>query len=44
MLVTNENLIKILSIVRFELYNKESVYLISTHLLKETLIILQKKI
>ena len=41
MLLTNENLIKILPIVRFELYNKESCFLISTHLLKETLIILK---
>lgn len=39
MLLTCENIIKILPIVRFELYNKESSFLIQTNLLNEILTI-----
>jgi NADH:ubiquinone oxidoreductase subunit C len=39
MLLTCENIIKMLPIVRLELYNKESNLLIPTNLLNETLII-----
>jgi len=39
MLLTCENLIKILPIVRFELYNKESSFLIQTNLVNEILTI-----
>ena len=39
MLLTNENIIKILPVVRLELYSKESSFLIPTNLLTETLII-----
>ena len=39
MLITCENIIKILPIVRFELYNKESSFLIQTNLLNEILTI-----
>jgi len=41
MLITCENIIKILPIVRFELYNKESSFLIQTNLLNEILTILK---
>jgi hypothetical protein len=41
MLLTCENIIKILPIVRFELYNKESSFLIQTNLLNDILIILK---
>jgi len=41
MLLTYENIIKVLPIVRFELYNKESCFLIKTHSLTETLLILK---
>ncbi len=37
MLVTCENIIKILPIVRFELYNKESCFLVKTNLLPKIL-------
>ena len=37
MLLTSENIIKILPIVRFELYNKENCFLIKTSLLKDIL-------
>jgi NADH/F420H2 dehydrogenase subunit C len=40
MLLTCENIIRILPIVRFELYNKESSFLISTNLLTEIMLIL----
>jgi NADH:ubiquinone oxidoreductase subunit C len=39
MLVTCENIIKILPIVRFELYNKDSCFLVQTNLLPQILII-----
>lgn len=39
MLLTCENIIKILPIVRFELYNKESSFLIQTNLLNDILLI-----
>jgi NADH:ubiquinone oxidoreductase subunit C len=38
-LLTCENIIKILPIVRFELYNKESCFLIQTNLLNKVLVI-----
>jgi NADH:ubiquinone oxidoreductase subunit C len=41
MLLTSENIIKILPIVRFELYNKKSCFLVQTSLLYEILIILK---
>jgi NADH:ubiquinone oxidoreductase subunit C len=41
MLLINENIIKILPIVRFELYNKESSFLIQTNLLTSILTILK---
>ena len=41
MLITCENIINILPIVRFELYNKESCFLIKTNLLSEILILLK---
>jgi NADH:ubiquinone oxidoreductase subunit C len=41
MLLTCENIIKILPIVRFELYNKESSFLIQTNLLNDILLILK---
>lgn len=42
MLLTCENIIKILPIVRLELYNKESSLLIPTNLLNEILTIFKK--
>jgi NADH/F420H2 dehydrogenase subunit C len=39
MLLTCENIIKILPIVRFELYNKESSFLIQTKLLNDVILI-----
>ena len=39
MLLTNENIIKLLPVIRLELYNKESCFLIPTNLLTEILII-----
>jgi NADH:ubiquinone oxidoreductase subunit C len=39
MLLTCENIIKILPIVRFELYNEESCFLVETYLLNEILLI-----
>ena len=39
MLLTYENIIKILPIVRFELYNKESSFLIQTNLLNNVILI-----
>lgn len=39
MLLTNENIIKLLPVIRLELYSKESSFLIPTNLLTETLII-----
>ena len=41
MLLAFENILKILPIIRFECYNKESCFLIPTNLLSETLIILK---
>ena len=41
MLLIYENIIKILPIIRLELYNKESSFLVSTNLLNEILIILK---
>ena len=41
MLITCENIIKVLPIVRFELYKKETSFLIQTNLLEKTLIILK---
>lgn len=41
MLLINENIIKILPIVRFELYNKENCFLIQTNLLIDVLTILK---
>lgn len=41
MLLTCENIIKILPIVRFELYNKESSFLIQTNLINDVFIILK---
>ena len=41
MLLAFENILKILPIIRFELYNKESSFLVPTNLLSETLIILK---
>nr|UDP55431.1 NADH dehydrogenase subunit 9 [Schizostauron trachyderma] len=41
MLLTNENIVKLLPIVRFELYSKESSFLIPTNLLTDTLIVLK---
>jgi NADH/F420H2 dehydrogenase subunit C len=41
MLLTCENIIKILPIVRFELYNKESSFLIPTNLVTEIMTILK---
>ena len=41
MLVTCENLIKVLPIVRFELYNKESCFLIKTNLLNDIIAVLK---
>ena len=41
MLLISENIIKVLPIVRFELYNKESCFLIKTHVLVEALTILK---
>jgi hypothetical protein len=42
MLLTCENIIKILPIVRFELYNKESSFLIQTNLLNDILLTIKK--
>jgi NADH:ubiquinone oxidoreductase subunit C len=39
MLLTCENIIKVLPIVRFELYKKETSFLIQTNLLKEILLV-----
>ena len=39
MLLINENMVKLLPIVRFELYNKESSFLIPTNLINDILII-----
>ena len=39
MLLTCENIIKVLPIVRFELYNKESSFLIQTNLLNDVIMI-----
>ena len=39
MLLVSENIIKILPIVRFELYNKETSFLIQTNLLTDILTI-----
>jgi NADH dehydrogenase (ubiquinone) Fe-S protein 3 len=41
MLLTSENIVKILPIIRLELYNRESNLLIPTNLLNEILIILK---
>lgn len=41
MLLTRENIIKILPIVRFELYNEESCFLIKTNLLNAILTVLK---
>ena len=41
MILSCEKIIKILPIIRFELFNKESSFLIQTNLLNETLIILK---
>lgn len=41
MLLTSENIVKILPIIRLELYNRESNLLIPTNLLNELLIILK---
>ena len=42
MLLANENIIKLLPIIRFELYNsKESCFFVTIHLLTETLNILK---
>ena len=41
MLLTCENIIKVLPIVRFELYNRESSFLIRTNLLSKILVILK---
>jgi NADH:ubiquinone oxidoreductase subunit C len=41
MLLTCENIIKILPIVRFELYNKESSFLIQTNLLNDIMLMLK---
>lgn len=41
MLLTCENILKILPIVRFELYNKESNFLIPTNLVTEIMLILK---
>jgi len=41
MLLINENIIKVLPIVRFELFNKESSFLIQTNLVTEVLTILK---
>jgi NADH/F420H2 dehydrogenase subunit C len=41
MLLTSENIIKILPIVRFELYNKENCFLIQTNLLVDIITVLK---
>lgn len=41
MLLTCENIIKVLPIVRFELYNKESSFLIQTNLLNDIMLVLK---
>jgi len=41
LIITFENIIKILPIIRFELYNKESSFLIQTNLLNEILTIIK---
>ena len=41
MLTTFENLLKLLPIIRFEIYNKENCFLVKTNLLPEILIILK---
>jgi len=41
MLITCENIIKILPIVRFELYNKEISFLVKTNLINDIMIILK---
>lgn len=41
MLLTLENIFKILPIIRFELYDRESSFLIKTNLIKETLSVLK---
>lgn len=41
MLLTCENIIKILPIVRFELYNKESSFLIQTNILNDVMLVLK---
>ena len=41
MLITCENIIKILPIIKFELYKDETVFLIQTHLIQEALTILK---
>lgn len=41
MLITCENIIKVLPILRFELYNKESSLLIQTNLLNDVILILK---
>lgn len=41
MLLINANIIKILPILRFELYNRENCFLIQTNIAKEVLIILK---
>lgn len=41
MLLIYENIIKILPIIRLELYNKESSFLVSTKLLNDILVILK---
>ena len=41
MLLTCENIIKILPIIRFELYNKESIFLIQTNLIYDVLTVIK---
>lgn len=41
MLLTCENIIKVLPIVRFELYNKESSFVIQTNLLNNVMLVLK---
>jgi NADH:ubiquinone oxidoreductase subunit C len=41
MLLTCESIFKLLPIIRFELYNKESSFIISTNLITEILIVLK---
>lgn len=41
MLLINENIIKVLPIARFELFNKESTFYIQTNLIKNVLIVLK---